>query len=290
MEDTSVIIPVYNEEESIGKIVKELKALYPDIEILVIDDGSTDNTANVASNAGAKVITHHYNIGNGAAIKTGVRYSRSINLVFMDGDGQHDPRDVSRLLSDLGEYDMVVGARTRGCDLSRIRNLGNRVMNMVANLLAEMKIPDLTSGFRAIKRDRVMEFLHLFPNRYSYPATITIAMLKAGYQVKYIPLDTIKKREKGKSEIRPIRDGFRFLIIIMRMIMLFDPLKVFLPASSGLCLFGILLAIYQIIFKGGIYGASILTILTGIFTFLFGLLADQISRLIQRYERGSSRE
>lgn len=284
-EKVSIIIPAYNEEESIGEIVRELRELYPAYEVIVVNDGSTDETAKVASQAGAIVISHHYKIGNGAAIKTGIRQAKSDNLVFMDGDGQHDPRDVSKLLLDLGEYDMIVGARTRGSDVSRFRTFGNKIMNVVANVLAERKIPDLTSGFRAMKRDKMMEFFYLLPNTYSYPTTITIAMLKAGYQVKYLPLDTIKRRQKGKSEIKPLRDGFRFLIIILRIIMLFDPLKIFLPASLGLSLLGLLLALYQIIFRGGIHGASILILLTGIFIFFFGLLADQNSRLNQRPER-----
>ena len=281
----TVIIPAYNEEETIGEVVGKTRTLSKDYEILVVDDGSTDGTALMAREAGAKVISHPYNIGNGAAVKTGVRHASSDFLLMMDGDGQHDAKEIPKLMEYLGEYDMVVGARISKSDVSSFRTFGNRLLNRVANVLAERKIPDLTSGFRAIKKEKMEEFLHLLPNKYSYPTTITLAMMKSGYFAKYVPLDSIQRRKSGKSHIKPFRDGFRFLLIITRVIMLFDPLKVFVPASLALLFIGVTLAIVNLIVAGGIQGSSVLTILTSIFIFFFGFLADQSARIRRELNR-----
>lgn len=275
----SVVIPAYNEERSIAEIVRRLRAVDDSFEIIVVDDGSSDATAALAAEAGAQVVAHPYNIGNGAAVKTGVRQASGDVVVLMDADGQHDPSDIPTLLADIGPYDMVVGARTKESEVSAFRAFGNWGLVQVANYLAGMRIPDLTSGFRSIKRERMVEFLHLLPNTFSYPTTITLALLKSGYPVKWVPLKSIKKREQGESKIKPIRDGLRFVNIMLRVVMLFDPQKVFLPASGLLLVAGAMLIVYNVWATGGVQESSMLLIITGVFTFFFGLLAEQIAHL-----------
>lgn len=282
--NVSVIIPAYNEAETIKEVIQGIKDAGLKLgdegfEIIVVDDGSTDYTGELAKDAGAKVIRHPYNIGNGASIKTGVRAATKDYLVLMDGDLQHNPADIPKLLAGLENYDMVVGARTKGFHLSFIRSFLNSILNKIASVLAGHKVVDLTSGFRAIKKERMLEFLHLLPNTFSYPSTITLAMFKAGYPVKYEELSSITKRSKGKSKIRLMNDGVRFLYITARIIMLFDPLKFFLPASFLLFIIGIGLALYQLATKGGIFGGSLFTLLVSVFIFFFGFLADQIASI-----------
>jgi len=291
--NVSVIIPAYNESETIGEVIKKIKTVgaaftaapNEGFEIIVVDDGSTDNTADIAKKEGAAVISHPYNIGNGASVKTGVRAATKDYLVLMDGDLQHDPADIPKLLAGLEKYDMVVGARTKGFHLSFIRSCLNSVLNKIASMLANHKVEDLTSGFRAVKRERMLEFLHLLPNTFSYPSTITLAMFKAGYPVKYEELSTITKRSKGKSKIRLISDGIRFLCIVARIIMLFDPLKFFLPVSFFLFMAGIILAVYQLVTKGGIFGGSLFTLLVSVFIFFFGFLSDQIASIRRQFHQ-----
>lgn len=275
----SVIIPAYNEEDSLGDIIKRIKNLGLDCEIIVVDDGSSDNTAKNAAEAGAKVVRHPYNVGNGASVKSGAYNSTGDILVIIDADGQHPPEYIPELIRHMDEYDMVVGARTKKSKVSNFRTFGNWLLIKCAELLSGHKIDDLTSGFRAIKRDHFFEFISLYPNGYSLPTTITISMFKSGYFVKYVPIDQIKKRETGKSNIKPFKDGLRFLRIIVRIIVLFDPFKFFGPAGTILWLAGIAVSIRQIILFRGIFGSSILLFLTGLFVFLFGMLAEQISQI-----------
>jgi len=277
--EVSVIIPAYNERQTIGDIVRRVRAVLEQAEVIVVDDGSTDGTAEEAVNAGAKVISHPYNIGNGAAVKTGIRHASGEVLVFLDGDGQHPPEDIPQLLAEIDRYDMVIGARTRDSNVSAFRSLGNWGLILVANYLTGMKIPDLTSGFRAIKRERMREFLHLLPNTFSYPSTITIALLKAGYPVQWVPLSSIQKRQQGKSKIKPWRDGLRFVNIMLRVIMLFDPQKLFLPISLLMCLGGAALLLYDVIIFNNIQESAMLLLIVGVFTFLFGFLADQVAHI-----------
>ena len=281
----SIIIPAFNEEKSLPDVLLKLKGLEEIDEIIVVDDGSQDNTAQIAEELGARVISHPYNIGNGAAVKTGVRNANGDILVFMDADGQHNPDDIPKLLAHADKFDMVVGARTKESKVSRFRSFGNFWLIKVANYLSGMKIPDLTSGFRAIKRDRMLEFLHILPNKYSYPTTITLALIQAGYWVKYVPLSTIQKRQEGKSSVKPFRDGLRFILIIMRIIMLFNPQKIFLPASFFMFLGGIFLIGYNIIQTGSIQESTILLMIVGTFTFFFGLLADQMAHIRREIQR-----
>ena len=275
----SVIIPAFNEAETIGGIVRNIRRLDEANEILVIDDGSTDGTSEIAERAGATVIRHPYNIGNGASVKTGIREATGDVLLFMDGDGQHDPADIPRLLHKMDDYDMVVGARTKESKVSAFRSLGNWGLIKVAEYLSGQSIPDLTSGFRAFHRNKILRFVHLLPNRYSYPTTSIMAFLHAGHTIHFEPLGTIRKRQAGKSHIRPFKDGFRFINIILRIIMMFAPQKIFMPASAAFLTSGGGLLSYNLFYQHNINDASIIVITVGTFTFFFGLLADQIAHI-----------
>jgi len=281
----SCIIPAYNEGEAIRDVVARIRGLYPAMEVIVVDDGSSDNTASVAEQAGARVLRHTYNIGNGAAVKTGIRNARGEVIVMLDADGQHPPEEISRLLEDIGRYDMVVGARSKNATVSKFRSIGNWGLIRIAEFLTETKIPDLTSGFRAIKRDKVMEFIHLFPNQYSYPTTITMSMLKSGYFVKFVMLDSITRRNSGHSNIKPFRDGMKFINIMIRIIMLFDPQKVFLPLGLTALLVGFLIALVQLATKLTITGSAVMMLLAGLFIILIGLVADQVAAVRREMSR-----
>src|SRR5437870_5912260 len=233
----SIIIPAYDEGDAIGAVIAKARALRPQAEILVVDDGSKDNTSEAARGAGARVIRHPYNKGNGAAVKRGLRNARGDVVLLLDADGQHPPEDIERVLAGIGEYDMVVGARTRDSESARVRDFGNAVFNNLASYLSGRKIPDLTSGFRAMKRDMILEFIHLLPNLYSYPTTSTLAFIKAGYNVQFVPIRA--RKGTGRSNTKILRDGVRAVVTIMRMITLFAPMKIFLPVSLALFALGV---------------------------------------------------
>ncbi len=275
----TIAIPAYNEADVIADVIRRILAVDDSLEVIVVDDGSTDETAKQAESAGAKVIRHPYNIGNGAAIKSASRKASGDVVVFMDGDGQHPPEEIPRLLEHIGEYDMVVGARTSQSVTSPFRNLGNKMLVAVAQWITGMKIDDLTSGFRAIRRERLLEHLHLFPNRYSYPTTITIAMMQSGHFVKYVPVDLIKERAAGESHIRPVRDFMKFVAIMFRVIMLFSPQRIFVPLGGMLFLAGLGVSLAQLWYTGGVRAAGVVIILSSIFIACFGLLADQVAML-----------
>ncbi len=279
----SVVIPAYNESESIHSVIENLffalQAYPADTEIIVIDDGSVDNTADLAKAAEARVVRHPYNIGNGASIKTGIRHAKGDLVAFMDADGQHSPEDLFALLAQTVTYDMVVGARTARSKVSRFRAFGNTMLRHFAQWLVEQEILDLTSGFRVIQRDKLLEFINLLPNRFSYPSTLTLAFIKSGYTIGYVPLDSIRKRQSGRSSIKPFRDGVRFLYIMMRLAILFEPLKLFMTISLAVLTLGFVTVSYQLIVHNAIQGASIVTLLSGVMIFFFGLLADQIAQL-----------
>jgi glycosyltransferase involved in cell wall biosynthesis len=236
----------------------------------------------VAKDAGAIVYTHPFNIGNGAAIKTGIRIASGDILVFMDGDGQHDPEDIEKMLIFFPEYDMVVGARTKGQHASRSRGFGNRVYNWLASYVAKFTIQDLTSGFRVIKSDMAQSLLYLLPNTYSYPSTLTLGVLRNGRSVKYIPID-IKIRKKGKSKIRIFRDGVRFFMIITKICALYSPLRIFLPVSFFIFFVGFSYYIYTYITWGRFTNMSALLFTTSIIIFMMGLISEQITQM--RFER-----
>ncbi|MFZ3047838.1 MAG: glycosyltransferase family 2 protein, partial [Desulfatirhabdiaceae bacterium] len=242
----SIIIPAYNEAESIGAVITNIRFRHPAAEVIVIDDGSTDETGDIAKQAGAMVHRHPYNMGNGAAIKSGIRVAHGDILVLMDGDGQHDPEDIEKLLTGLSGYDMVVAARTGNNHATLFRAAGNRLCNWLASYVANFKIMDLTSGFRAVKADIARSFLYLLPNTYSYPTTLTLGVLRTGRSLKYVPVQ-IHKRKGGTSHISLIRDGVRFFMMILKICTLYSPLRIFLPVSASLFLTGLLYYLYTFI-------------------------------------------
>jgi glycosyltransferase involved in cell wall biosynthesis len=278
----SIIIPAYNETGSIDNIVSDIKALYPTYEIIVINDGSTDNTAAEAQRAGAKVFSHPYNIGNGAAIKSGIRVATGDILVFMDGDGQHNPEDIAKLLEHLQEFDMVVGARSVNDQASLGRALGNKVYNWFASYVAKFPIKDLTSGFRAVKSNIAKSFVYLLPNTYSYPATITLGVLRGGLSVKYVPIK-MRKRATGKSNIKLIQDGVRFFMIITRICTLYSPMRVFLPVSFTMFSLGVINYLYTYITRSQFTNMSVFMFVAAIIVFMMSLISEQICQM--RFER-----
>jgi glycosyltransferase involved in cell wall biosynthesis len=278
----SIIIPAYNEAETIGEVILNIKMLYPEFEVIVINDGSRDETFSVAQKAGAVVYNHPYNIGNGAAIKSGIRVASGDVMVFMDGDGQHEPEDISKMLSYIPEFDMVVGARSMGDQASLGRALGNKVYNWLASYVTKFSIKDLTSGFRAIKSKSARSFLHLLPNTYSYPATMTLSVLRSGLSVKYIPIK-IRKRKAGNSNVKIIRDGVRFFMIITRICTLFSPMRIFLPVSCLMFVLGMTNYIFTLATRGRFTNMSALLFVTSILIFMMSLISEQICQM--RFER-----
>ena len=281
-EKVSVIVPAYNEADNIENIIADIKALYPAYEIIVINDGSGDDTAAEAQRAGAKVYSHPYNIGNGAAIKSGIRVASGDVLIFMDGDGQHNPQDIEKLLDYIPEFDMVVGARSVGDQASLGRALGNKVYNWFASYVAKFSIKDLTSGFRAVKTNIARNFLYLLPNTYSYPTTLTLGVLRSGMSVKYIPIKT-RKRKAGKSNIRMLRDGVRFFMIITRICTLYSPMRVFLPVSFVMFLGGLVNYLYTFFTNNRFTNMSVFMFVTAIIIFMMSLISEQICQM--RFER-----
>jgi glycosyltransferase involved in cell wall biosynthesis len=283
--DLSVVIPAY-QENAIGMVVSSvrdvLQAEELTFEIIVVDDGSTDNTGQIAQEAGAQVIRHPYNIGNGAAIKTGIRAARGKLLVMMDGDGQHAPRQIPDLIRDLDQYGMVVGARQKESKTAFHRDLANMIYNWLASYVCNRKIEDLTSGFRAVRTEIAREFLHLLPNTFSYPTTMTLAVARSGYPFEYIPIRVQKRM--GKSKIKIIRDGLRFFLIIFKVTTLFSPLKIFVPAGLGLFLLGFGYGLYKVVVLGTRYGptSALLMTMSGLVV-LIGLVSEQLTQL--RYEK-----
>jgi glycosyltransferase involved in cell wall biosynthesis len=284
-ENISVIIPAKNEGKNIDRLISNLQQLYPSFEIIVIDDGSTDNTAAAAKNTGAKVYSHPYNIGNGAAIKSGIRRASGDILVFMDADLQHNPEDIETILSYFPDYDMVVGARSTKDQTSIGRAFGNKIYNWLASYVTKFNVQDLTSGFRAIKSDVARQFLYLLPNSYSYPTTMTLAVLRTGRALKYIPI-TVKVRKAGKSNIKIFKDGIRFFMIIVKICTLFSPFRIFLPVSFFMFCLGLSYYIYTFLAWGRFTNMSALLFTTSIIIFMMGLISEQITQL--RFERRRS--
>jgi len=280
--NVSIIIPVFNEAAIIGNIVSEIKALYPDYDVLVINDGSQDTTAVEAQKAGATVFSHPYNIGNGAAIKSGIRVAAGDILVFMDGDGQHNPQDIAKLLDYIPEFDMAVGTRSIGDHASLGRALGNQIYNWFASYVAKFSIKDLTSGFRAVKSNVALNFLYLLPNTYSYPTTLTLGILRSGLSLKYIPIKT-RRRKGGKSNIKILQDGVRFFMIITKICTLFSPMRVFLPVSSLMFVLGLIRYAYSYITEGRFTNMSVLLFVTSVLIFMMSLISEQICQM--RFER-----
>ena len=280
-EKITILLPAYNEEPSIGQTIREIKELYPDFELLVVDDGSTDQTRQQAIDAGANVWSHPHNIGNGAAIKTGLRYASGDWIIMMDEDGQHKVADIGKLLQYRDKYDMVVGARSKGSKTSLHRDLANKFYNWLASYVTKYKVEDLTSGFRLVKNDTVRKFIYLLPNTFSYPSTITMAYLRSGRSIKYVPIAT--KARKGKSKIKLFQDGIRFFLIITKIATLFSPFRIFLPVSFAFFCTGLGYYIYTYITQNRFTNMSALLLSSSVLIFMMGLVSEQVSQM--RYDR-----
>lgn len=274
----SIIIPAKNEAATIAGVVGRIRGDFPEAEILVVDDGSSDNTAELACEAGAGIISHPESLGNGAAVKTGARVAKGDVLVFLDADGQHDPADIPELLVRLEQgYDMAIGARSTGSHANIARLAANGVYNVIASWMTGHRVPDLTSGFRAVRAELFRKFLYLLPNGFSYPTTITMAFMRAGYPVTFVPIDARKR--KGRSHIRPLRDGIRFLVIIFKIATLYSPLKLFLPASALFFATGLGYYIFTFVTTGRFTNMSLLLFSAAVIVFLIGLISEQITAL-----------
>jgi len=279
--DFSIVIPAKNEAEGLSGLLPELRRLYPENQILVVNDGSTDDTKNVCEKNGVDVVSHDYSRGNGASIKTGARNAKGENILFMDADGQHNPEDISRLLESFeAGGDMVVGARDSGSQASVGRLIANTLYNRLSSWISGHRVLDLTSGFRLVCRKKFLQFLYLLPNGFSYPTTITMAFFRAGYSVKYLPI-TARQRQ-GKSHINIFKDGVRFLIIIFKVGTLYSPLKIFVPTSLFFFLFGVCYYLYTFITRHAFSNMSAVLILTSVIIFLIGLVSEQITALMYK--------
>lgn len=276
--DITIILPARNEAAALPMILKRIKDLVSITEAIVVDDGSTDDTVAVAAAHGARVLCHPYSLGNGAAIKTGARVADSDIIVFMDADGQHDPADIPRLLEKMEKgYEMVVGARQLNTHASRARRWANRFYNRLASWMTGYRIEDLTSGFRAVRARHFRKFLYLLPNGFSYPTTITMAFFRSGFPIAYVPIKAMPR--KGKSNIRPVKDGLQFIIIILKIGALFSPMRFFLPISVVLFALGLGHYAYTYLFTGRFTNMSALLFISSLFNFLIGVLSEQISSL-----------
>lgn len=273
----SVVIPAYNEGDVIAGVVAALTASGPWHEIIVVDDGSSDETCRQACAAGAIVVRHPYNKGNGAAVKSGIRRASGEYVLVVDGDGQHRPEDARRLVARLGEYDLVIGARTSATQATHARKFGNSALNGLASYLTGRPIPDLTSGFRAARRECLLEFIHLLPNGFSTPTTTTLAFIKGGYNVAFEPVEA--RPRIGQSKIRLARDGAKFFMIILKIVTIFSPLRVFLPLSAAAFALGAAYGAWTVMTQSKIPNGAVLLILFAVVVFLVGLVSEQIASL-----------
>jgi glycosyltransferase involved in cell wall biosynthesis len=292
--ETSIILPAKNEAESLIKLLPALRNNFPGAELIVVNDGSTDNTVDICNQNQVQVISHVYSMGNGAAIKTGARNAQGQVLVFMDADGQHDPEDIQRLLDKINDgYDMAVGARQIDTHASFARRIANTLYNKLASWMTGYPIEDLTSGFRAARARHFRKFLYLLPNKFSYPTTSTMAFFRSGLPVGYIPIKAMNRSGERKSHIRLFHDGFRFLIIILKIGALFSPMRFFLPISGLLFFTGLAYYGFTYFNWGRLTNMSAILFLSSLFTFLFGIISEQISALhykdIQETRRRSQR-
>ena len=284
----SIILPAKNEAHGLRNLLPALKQLYPGAELVVVNDGSTDETISVCAQHKVKVVTHPYTIGNGAAVKTGARVATGEVLVFMDADGQHSPDDIQAMLQKMEEgYDMVVGARRKGTQAGRRRAIGNSLYNRVASWMTGFKIEDLTSGFRVVRADKFKRFLYLLPNGFSYPTTITMAFFRSAFPVAYIPINAGTR--EGKSKLNLVKDGIRFSIIILKIGALFSPMRLFLPVSLGLFLIGLSYYSYTYFSSGRFTNMSALLFISSLLTFLIGIVSEQVSSLHYRGTDDSSK-
>lgn len=275
----SVVIPARNEAVGLRTLLPQLVRLLPEAEIIVVDDGSTDDTTSVCAGFIVKRVIHPYPKGNGAAIKSGARAARGDVILFMDADGQHQPEDIPALLQKFEEgYDMVVGARQSGSQAGLHRAVANDVFSRFASWMVMQPITDLTSGFRVVRAARFRQFLYLLPNGFSYPTTITMSFFRAGYSVAYVPIHS-PPRSSGASHIHPLRDGVRFLLIIIKIGTLFSPQRLFLPVSAGFFVTGLAYYLFTYLTQGRFTNMSALLFISAVFTFLIGIVSEQISAL-----------
>jgi glycosyltransferase involved in cell wall biosynthesis len=277
----SVVIPAMNEEDSIGAVVTSLREAAGWREVLVVDDGSADATGQRAEQAGARVVRHPYNKGNGAAVKTGIRQATGDFILIVDGDGQHQSADARRIASRLGDFDLVIGARSAVTQATITRRAGNALLNRLATHLTGQPIPDLTSGLRGARRECLREFLHLLPNGFSTPTTTTLAFIKAGYNVAFEPIEA--RPRIGRSKLRVARDGAKFFLILLRVITIFSPLRIFVPLSAATFAVGALYGIVNFAAAGRIPNGAVVLLLFAVIVFLVGLISEQISSL--RFDR-----
>lgn len=281
MNRLSIILPAKNEGAALKDLLPRLRLAQPEAEIIVVDDGSTDETRDICAKAGVTCLSSPYSMGNGAAIKRGARAASGDVLVFMDGDGQHDPADVARLLEKLGQgYDMVVGARDWGSQAGVGRGVANTIYNWLATRMTGHAVADLTSGYRAVRADKFREFLHLLPNGFSYPTTSTMAFFRSAYPVAYVPIKAAQRI--GKSHIKPIKDGIRFLLIIFKIATLYSPLKLFAPASAVFFVLGCANYLRTFFTYGRLTNGSTLMWSAAVIVFLIGLVSEQITALTYR--------
>ncbi|KJV41250.1 glycosyltransferase family 2 protein [Acinetobacter brisouii] len=280
----SVVLPAKNEAGAIGQTIEQILALDIVTEVIVVNDGSTDQTKMLAEQAGARVISHPYSKGNGAAIKTGTRHAQGEVIIFMDADGQHDPNNIPQFIEKIEQgYDLVVGARQKGSQASLGRSFANAFYNKLATYMTEHQVEDLTSGFRAVRADKFREFLYLLPNGFSYPTTSTMAFFRAGYSVTYIPIHAAKRI--GQSHIRLLRDGTRFVLIIFKIATLYSPLKMFLPIAILLFMLATSWYGYTLYEYNRFTNMSALLYTGGIMVFLMGLISEQITSLMYKDDR-----
>lgn len=290
----SIVIPMYNEEEGIPRLLSHLSATLaaqcPDMvyEIIVVDDGSSDGSVaavQAVENAAVLLCQHPYNIGNGAAVKTGIRQAQGENILMMDADGQHKPEDIPRLLAHIDRFDMVVGARTKESDSAKHRDLANTIYNLFATYVCGRKIEDLTSGFRVIHARLAKNLVYLLPNTFSYPTTITLAVVRGGFSLEYVPI--VAPRRIGKSKVKLVRDGSRFLMILFKITTLYSPLKIFAPLSLFVFLLGFFYGLFKVFVLGFQYGptSAMLMTIAGVI-FLIGLVSEQIAYL--RFDKSES--
>jgi glycosyltransferase involved in cell wall biosynthesis len=278
--DISIILPAKNEAEGLSRLLPELCQDFPEAEIIVVNDGSTDDTAEVCARHRVRVISHVYSMGNGAAVKTGARNAAGNILVFMDADGQHVPGDIHRLVEKINEgYDMAVGARQLDTHASLTRRIGNTLYNTLASWMTGYPVADLTSGFRAARARHFRKFLYLLPNKFSYPTTSTMAFFRSGLPIAYVPIRALQRSGSRKSHIRLFHDGFRFLIIILKIGALFSPMRFFLPISGLLFITGVAYYGYTYFSWGRLTNMTVLMLMASLFTFLIGIVSEQISAL-----------
>jgi len=288
--DFSIVIPAKNEEAGLSELIPTLISQFPNAEVIVVDDGSTDKTASIVESAGAICVSHPFSIGNGGAIKTGARRANRDIIVFMDADGQHQAKDIEKLLSLMdNKYDMAVGARSRTGQASFLRSIANYFFNKLATLMTGFEILDLTSGFRAVRRNKFLSILYLLPNQFSYPTTSTMAFFRSGYFVGYAPIDVLSRH--GKSHIKLFRDGMKFLLIILKIGALFSPMRLFLPISIALFVTASSYYLYTFITDGRFTNMGMLLYTSSLTIFLIGIVSEQISALHYKdTSRGSRQE